>query len=491
MELLDIRRQNPWWEAKERVNEDPKIRDYISAKVKWMPRLKKYIFLDKNVVYSIRGPRQVGKTTLIKIIIKELLEKNNSFNVMYFACDLLRDNIVLNDLLNTYYSWVRPQNSERIFIFLDEISSVKDWQKSIKLFIDTNGNAGLTIALTGSHTLDIKSSAERLPGRVGEKEHIPTHKILLPMKFAEYVEMRNPELYKQVQEFKLDVAEERTQQFLELITGKIPKSAQNLIRLLPELDTLLDEYLITGGIMVAVNEYAEHKRINSQIYDMYIRQLIGDTARINREEKTAKLILAAMLKRIGSAYSWNSIKKDAGIPTQPTVDQYAGILQTMFVLNIYYKIEMNGVIKRASDKKVYVLNSFIFHALNSWLINPAQDPYQSSIEFLSKPENKSMLIESVIGDHLSRAAHNIRPADTFDPSDFIFYLRTNKGYEVDFVFKAQGLFAGIEVKYQNNLNPEDFRGLNRMGKGCMVSKKEFVQKEKFAVIPVSLFLLYI
>src|SRR3989338_3656554 len=323
MELLDIRRQNPWWEAKERVNEDPKIRDYISAKVKWMPRLKKYISMDKNVVYSIRGPRQVGKTTLIKIIIKELLEKNTPLNIMYFACDLLRDNLALNELLNTYYGWIRPQNNERIFIFLDEISSVKDWQKSIKLFIDTKGNNDLTMILTGSHTLDIKSNTEILPGRVGKKEHIPTHKILLPMKFAEYVEMRNPELYKQVKEFKLDIAKERAEQFQEIITGKVPKSAQNLIRLLPELDGLLDEYLLTGGIMVAVNEYAEHKRINSQIYEMYIRQLIGDMARMGREEKTAKQILAAMLKRIGSAYSWNSIKKDAGIPTQPTVDQYA------------------------------------------------------------------------------------------------------------------------------------------------------------------------
>ncbi len=491
MDLLDIRKQNPWWESKERINDDLKIRDYTAAKVKWMPRLKKYIFLDKNAVYSIRGPRQVGKTTLIKIIVKELLEKNNSFNVMYFACDLLRDNIALNDLLNTYYSWVRGQNKERIFIFLDEISSVKDWQKSIKLFIDTNGNAGLTIILTGSHTLDIKSSSERLPGRVGEKEHISTHKILLPMKFAEYAEMRNPGLYRQVKEFKLDVAEERAQQFLELINGKLPKSAQNLIRLLPELDALLDEYLLTGGIMVAVNEYVENRRISSQIYEMYIRQLIGDMARMNREEKTAKLILAAMLKRIGSVYSWNSIKKDAGIPAQPTVDQYANILQTMFVLNIHYKIETDGTIKSASDKKVYVLNPFIFHALNSWLINPAQDPYQSATDFLLNTENKSKLIEAVVGDHLSRAAYNIHPADIFDPSDFIFYLKTSKGHEVDFIFKIDDISAGIEVKYQNSLNPEDFRGLNKIGHGCMVSKKDFSQKEKLAVIPVSLFLLYI
>ena len=213
MDILELRKQNPWWENQARIEEDPKIRDYENASVKWTPRLKKYLFLDKNVVYSIRGPRQVGKTTLLKVIIRELLQKSEVINILYFACDLLKDNFALMDLLDTYLNWVRTQNQDRIYIFLDEISAVKEWQKAIKQFVDLHGNKNVTIILTGSHTLDIKNSTERLPGRVGEKEHVPTHKILLPMKFAEYVQMRNPELYKQVQELKLDIAEERTKQF--------------------------------------------------------------------------------------------------------------------------------------------------------------------------------------------------------------------------------------------------------------------------------------
>lgn len=491
MDLIEIRKQNPWWDNPGRINEDPKLKDFDAAKIKWEPRLKKYIFLDKNAVYSIRGPRQVGKTTLVKIMIRELLLENSPLNVMYFACDLLRDNIALNDLLTTYYDWVRNQNKERVHIFLDEISSVRDWQKSVKFFVDNYGSKNLTIVLTGSHTLDIKTSVERLPGRVGEKEHVQTHKILLPMKFAEYVQMKNPELYKQVQTFQLDIATERTKQFLMLISGTLPKSAHNLVRLLPELDSIFDEYLITGGIMIAVNEYAEHKRINAQIYDIYIRQLIGDIARTNREEKTAKLILASILKKICSPISWNSIRRENDIPSPPTVEQYANILQSMFVLNTFYKIEMDGTIKRASDKKIHILNPFIFHALQGWLINPAQDPFQSSMEFLASAESKSKLIESVVGDHLNRAAHNMRPTDTFDASDYIFYLKTNKGHEVDYVFKTQDIFAGVDVTYQNELNSEDFRGLNKLGRGCMVSKKQLTQKEKIAVIPLSLFLLYI
>ena len=68
---------------------------------------------------------------------------------------------------------------------------------------------------------------------------------------------------------------------------------------------------------------------------------------------------------------------------------------------------------------------------------------------------------------------------------------TKKGQEVDFIFKADTIFAGVEVKYQNELRAEDFRGLMKVGKGCLVSKKEFLQKNRIAVIPISIFLLYV
>jgi len=491
MDLLEIRKQNPWWESKTRILEDPKLRDYEAATVKWRPRLMNYLLLDKDAVYSVRGPRQVGKTTMVKLLIKDLLEQNTSINILYYACDLLKDSTDLNDLLETYHAWIRTQNQDRIYLFLDEISSVKEWQKAVKFFIDLHGNRSITMVVTGSHTLDIKMSAERLPGRVGEKEHISTHKILLPMKFAEYVELRDPTLYTQIRTVGLDTAKTRNEEFRTLLNGEIPSSAQNLLRLQPELDLIFDEYLLTGGIMVAVNEYLQHKRIDARIYDLYVRQLIGDMTRLKRDEKTAKLILAALLRRTCTPVSWNGVRKETGIAAQPTVDQYAHILSDMFVLNIFYQIEMDGKVKRASDKKIHILNPFIFHALQGWLVNPAQDPFESSQNFLANPENKSKLVEGVVGNHLGRAAYGIRPSDTFDPSDHIFYLKTKKGHEVDFMFKTDGLLSGVDVTYQNTLNPEDFRALAKLGRGCMISKREFSSRERISVVPVSIFLLYI
>jgi len=491
MDLQTLQKQNSWWENPARINEDVKLIELEKYELKWTPRLLKHIDFEKNAVYSIRGPRQIGKTTMLKIVIRNLLKTKPAQNIFYFACDNLKDNTQLSELFELFYSRVRTQNKERVYIFLDEILYVKDWQKAVKHFIDINGSQNVTITLTGSHILDLKKSSERLPGRVGEKEGVSSNKILLPMKFAEFVELKRKDIHQKIKELHLDEHNVRSKEFQEIINGTLPKSAFTLSYLQTELDNLLDEYLLTGGIMLTINELHKTKTISPQIYDMYIKQIFADITRAGREEKTAKLILSSILKRMGTPSSWNSISKENDIPSQQTVEQYAYILRDTFILSICYKINLGGDQNSAGNRKLYLLNPFIYQALYQALFDPTKDPFIVSKENLSNPEIKSTLIETIILNHLNRVFYNFRPSDLYDPSDFVFYAKTKKGHEIDFVVRTESGLKGIEVKYQNTLNPEDFRGLNRIGNGCMVSKKEFIQKERFAVIPVSLFLLYI
>ncbi len=491
MDLLKLQKQNPWWETPHRIEEDLKIQELNKSAVKWTPRLLKHIDLEKNAVYSIRGPRQVGKTTTLKIMIRDLLKTKNNANIFYYACDDIKDYVQLGDILETYYEWIRSQNNERAYIFLDEISYVKEWQRAVKHFIDAKGNHNLTMILTGSHILDLKRSTERLPGRVGEKEGVSTNKILLPMKFAEYVELRNPEIYEQVKKWNLHEHSTRNDDFQKLLEGKIPKSAWDLSRLSLALDKLLDEYLLTGGILLAVNEYHNTGRISSQIYDLYTKQITGDITRAGREEKTAKLILGSIIKKMGTPTSWNGIRTENGIASSPTVEQYAHILQDIFVISICYKIELNGEENPASNKKLYFINPFIYSALYHWLFENTRDPYAVSQENIHHPEKKSILIESLVSNHLGRAIYNVRPNDLFDPSDHIYYAKTNKGNEVDFIIKLGSILRGIEVKYQNSINSGDFIGLRKLKQGCMITKNKLEQKGTYALIPASLFLLYI
>ncbi len=492
MDIKELSLQNPWWAKKEAINDDPKLKEFFNAPIKWKSRLIKYIHLDKDVVYSVRGPRQVGKTTLVKILIKELLEKGaNPINIFYYACDLVRTPVILYDILESYYNWSRSLSSGRINIFLDEMSSVKEWQSALKRFIDQHGNANITFYLTSSHSIDIERSIERLPGRIGEKEAIQTHKVLLPMKFAEYVELRSPQLYEKVKALKLDDNAVRSKEFMALAEGKESASLKHLLPLAGDMDTILDEYLMTGGIMFVVNSFVSTKYIPQTMYELYVRQLMGDVSRIGRDEMTAKQIIASLVKRAGSRTSWLNIAKENGIPSPVTVPQYAHILKSMFLINIFHKIDESLMPKEASDKKIHISNPFMFHALRSWALNPAGDSFSASVEFLASAENKSKLAEGVVGNHLARAAFNLKPSDIYDVSGSIFYWMAKKGHELDFVLKHEGKAYGFDVCYQNSISSGDYIALRKFGKGCMISKSTFAASGRVITVPLSLFLLYV
>ncbi|MFQ5620219.1 MAG: ATP-binding protein [Candidatus Nanoarchaeia archaeon] len=492
MDITQLATQNPWWADKGAILNDVKIRDFMASPVQWRPRILKYIPLDKDVVYSVRGPRQVGKTTLVKIIIKDLLDQDtNPVDIFYYACDMIRTSDMLYDLLESYYNWNRTLSKGRMRIFFDEISAIPEWQKAIKHFIDKYGNKGITILLTSSHSLDIERSTERLPGRSGEKEGISTHKILLPMKFAEYVEIREPELYNKFKEQNLYKQETRSKEFLMLGKGEVPPSLRALLPLVPKLDKLLDEYLLTGGIMFAVASFVNTKNIPQTLYELYIRQLMGDISRVGRDERTAKQIIASIITRIGSRSTWHNIAKENGIPSTPTVQQYVHILQSMFILDTFYKANEKLQPLHASEKKLHLVNPFIFHALRAWSRNPAGDSFKASIEFLGSSEHKSKLIEGVVGDHLARASYNLKPSDLYDVSSHIFYWRTKKGHEIDFILKHESKGHAFDVAYQNTPSTKEHIAIKKFGAGCMISKNHFTTGPNIVTIPASLFLMYI
>ncbi|RLF69691.1 MAG: ATP-binding protein, partial [Thermoplasmata archaeon] len=169
MDLQVLIEQNPWWVDPKRIDEDPQIREFDTSPVRWVPGIKRYLHLDRDVIYTLRGPRQVGKTTLLKIIIRDLLKEVSPFRILYFTVDMLSDHKELVELITTYQEYLDGMGVEgRRYILLDEISSVEQWVKAIKYLADTGRLKNSTLILTGSHSLDIKEASERLPGRRGE-----------------------------------------------------------------------------------------------------------------------------------------------------------------------------------------------------------------------------------------------------------------------------------------------------------------------------------
>jgi len=72
--LNRIINQNIWWQDKSLISHDPKIREMHAQRFRWQPRVLDEFDLARFAVYTLRGPRQVGKTTALKILINDLLQ---------------------------------------------------------------------------------------------------------------------------------------------------------------------------------------------------------------------------------------------------------------------------------------------------------------------------------------------------------------------------------------------------------------------------------
>jgi len=496
MSISDLSYWNNWWKRTEAIHEDKNIRDWSLSTFKWEPRLDKTIE-DEEVIYVLRGPRRVGKTTLLKLRIERLLKRGvTPENIFYYPCDALETPKQLTTLIDSYLSDIR-KTGKWTYLFIDEVSMLKDWQRAIKLLIDAGRFKDCTVILTGSHSIDLRKGSESLAGRRGQIEKLrygTPDKILLSAKFSEYVETLQPILSHKIQELWLLSVERRKRMILELARGRIPTELKKLAMFSKELGVLFEKYLVTGGIAPAIHEYTSTRNISNDTYGTFVHFVVRDICRWGQDENYARQILRRVIETLASHVSWNSLKDDTEIQDHKTVGTYVKVLKDSFVIAYFYQLNIqkeSAYYKK--EKKAYFQDPFIFHACRSWVYG--KDGYESSLEFLSKTENKSKLVEGIVSNHISRFMFSQHPSSLFDPSNYVFYWE-NKNKEVDFMFELDGKFLPIEVKYSDNIQKDDARGISEFIKtgrshdfGIITSRNRLEIGERYIVIPLSILLL--
>ncbi|MBN1390518.1 MAG: ATP-binding protein [Candidatus Thermoplasmatota archaeon] len=488
--------QNPWWRSPVLIQNDQKIRELDAAVVRWEPRMMKHFILDQDLVYTLRGPRQVGKTTLIKEIIRSRILKEDAdpFSIFYFSADMIDSRDQLLDAIESYERLAdRFGRGGRRSIFIDEITNVKGWENAVKYLSDTGRCRNRTYILTGSHSIDLKYSIERLPGRRGEGSGAVLNKTLVPMKFSEYIGTVDKKLAKGLSGILDMKREKRISMVQDLSRGHIEKTLEKVGLLYSdELEKWLDTYLVTGGIPGPINHMISKGRIPDDVYGIYVRALIGDLARWGAQERIAKQVLRSIISKMTNKVSMNTIAKENEIGSHNTVMKYLDDLENSFVLNTFYQMDMaKGNVRGRSDKKYYLSDPFIYHALRGWAFGK-HDHFGSSMELLAQSESRSSLIEMVVSNHLIRFAYSLSPSDIFSHHEKVMFWR-KKGYdnEVDFIVRTDDDILPMEVKFRNVIQSSDLKGLYNFGRGIIISKKEMRTEKEYSCIPAKVFLLLI
>ena len=496
----DIRGANPWWRDPSSIQDDQKIRDWEESAARYVPRLLhaiRYDFEPSNtVVYSLRGPRQVGKTTLVKLQIKEFLGRGICpWNILYYTLDLVGTAQDLVEVIERYMKISSGLRGEdRCYLFLDEISSVPNWQKGIKWLVDGDKLRNCTIMVTGSHSIDIRNAAERLPGRRG-KISDNHDKVLLPMKFSEYASTRSDGIRNVLKKHLLSVQDRRAV-FKKLLSKEIDDRLYQMSAYRDELDDLLREYMITGGMPKIVNEKIETGSINENSYKVYLDSIVGQWSAFHKNESKLRQFCKAAIKSQGSHTSWNSLSKEADIGSMDTASNYAYTLKDLFVLSVIHRYGGDKKIPMVrNDKKLYFHDPYFLHIFNG--LTSAKDNFGASLDYVDQEDNQGKIIEGVTADHLIRWAFILsNKKQTFDYYNHVFYWKDKNNREVDFVlYGVDDIEVPIEVKYRKRINFRELSGLvsflgsSNTKSGLVVSKYDLEARSEYVVIPAAVFLL--
>ncbi|NJE26397.1 ATP-binding protein [Thermococcus sp. MV5] len=183
------------------------IRDYLEWDVELVERNIQYTIPKVQRALVIIGPRRAGKTYFMFQIIKELLKQGvKKEETIYINLEDPRlIDISLEDLLgflDVYYSQFPENVKSHNHFFLDEIQTVKNWEKFVRFLLDKNQR----VVVSGSSSrLLSKEIATELRGRsipikvypFSFREILVSHGIKLDTFYSTYEEAKVKKLLRQ------------------------------------------------------------------------------------------------------------------------------------------------------------------------------------------------------------------------------------------------------------------------------------------------------
>ena len=304
--------------------------------------LKKRISEKRKFIQTVVGPRQVGKTTMVKQVLESVKTPH-----LFLSTDGVGSS-------NT--AWIKQQwetariqlkisQSKEFLLVIDEIQKISQWSEFVKeeWDFDTNNSINIKVILLGSSRLLIqKGLGESLAGRFET----------IYLGHWTFSEMENAFGYS------------------------------------------ADEFTYFGGYPGSAGLISNEKRWKDYIKNSLIESTISqDILMMTRVDKPA---LLKNLFEIGSQYSGQVLSyskilgqlQDAGNTT--TLSHYLELLSTSGLLEGLEKYYTEKVRQRSSSPKFQISNTALLSA---------QVPH-SFVEIKKNPEKWGRWVESAVGAHL-------------------------------------------------------------------------------------------
>ena len=356
--------------------------------------------LQDTPVVLLAGPRQAGKTTLVRQFTERGLH--------YLTLD---DELTLLSAREDPVGMIR--NLDRAVI--DEIQRAPELLLAIKKSVDEDRRPGRFLLTGSANLMALPTVADSLAGRMETL-------MLLPLSQSEI--------------------EKRPVNWIDRVfAGEILTSNA------PVLGSSLVERVLRGGYPEAVARPTEKRRTAwaRQYINAILQRDVRDVAEIDKLDQLPRF-LRALAQAAGQMCNYSELGGQVGLDGK-TVSRYISVFEQMYLLkriDVWARNRLKRVVKTPK-----------LQFIDSGLLGVLTNIGHKDVE-LDKTGYGHILESFVFGELLKHSA-------TSDDDYRLLYYRDADKYEVDVVIEnSAGQLLGVEVKASATVKERDLRGLKKL-----------------------------
>ncbi len=366
--------------------------------------------LDDRKVSLIIGPRQVGKTTLLK----ELFSLVNDDVSLFLDLDIFSNYEKVSDyksFINTLKLNGYKEDGKKFYVFLDEFQRYDDFSMVLKNVYDHHIN--IKVFASGSSSILIKDSIqESLAGR-------KRLNYLYPFSFLEFLRTKD-------------------RKFLKIYNNINSISGDGLNNELNDLYELLYEFMIFGGYPEVVLSSSSDEKIKclESIFDLYLKKDI-----INYIEPSNVSIIKKLVEFLavnnGGKLKYNNVSNRLNINYKITKKYVEILKESYFIFNLrpFFTNKNKEITK---TQKCYFLDT----GVRNYFVNNFNE--------LSIRNDTGELFETfIINEFIKRGYSNLK------------YWEDKNQNEVDLIVDLVSRQIPFEIKFKDRLRKSDFNSLEK------------------------------
>lgn len=360
--------------------------------------------LEDTPVVMITGPRQSGKTTLVRMFA----DHNRSYST-------LDDDTVLAAARGDPAGFIRGLDRA----IIDEVQRAPEILRAIKQSVDGDRRPGRFLLTGSANVLTLPRVSESLAGRIEVVS-------LLPLSQSE-LRGAKPSFLQRA------------------FAGKIAKPSHPLVA------HDLTSAILTGGYpeMVRRKDPRRRQAWAREYVKAIIQRDVPDIAEVEKLDRMARL-LQVLAHHSAQLVNFSQAGGRIGLD-EKTVSRYVSIVEQMFVLRRVEPWFRNRLKRLVKTPKLHFLDSGLLAALLG--VTAERIAAQRSVI--------GPLAEAFVFSEI------LKQTEWRDEAFALYHYRDKDQDEVDLIVESgDGALIGIEVKIAASVGSADFKGLRKLSEAC-------------------------